>query len=1480
MAIESILSAHRAELRKPNRGSAIERVYFDPRQRDYPDLGGGSAVYTLAREDNLIDRGNCESTTPPSMFGETTNNLSNCTFARASDFARSGEYSYKLTKTIAAGTASVARAQENVTTTDMHGIVAGESLEIELYVYIPTASGIAASEVALQSYYHNGTGWVSLGTDTASTLDAWERLSLAVTVPSTALGMIVVYIQVAATAADTEYFYVDDIRVRTHNVPGSHYLSSGYTEHLVALADTGVMQVKFKPTFAHDTASNQYIASWYVSATQFFALVYRASLDMFTLQWYDGGTERSMASAQYDDGTAERNINQWITLTLSYDLTTGDTTGASLWMNGTQDDTAWSGNIDAKSTTFGKMQIRAYNGTAGAYDIAYVKYWPNTTITALSGLDTTLEEEIYWCFDGHGTGRTRCLIDSDKVQSVEVEYSRNNPYSGAHSANRATVTLTNQSGEFSDDQYAAFDASAEQYNGTAAQKYLQNRNRVWIETHYSGDWDHVLVGQIDAAGWARSTLRDEDGTVTLNVDDAVALLARKRVQHAVTYQNDELTATAEADSLLHQIAKLGSKTKVRNYSADSNVDGTIGNSYLVTGGTLTQEADPYFGTNCAQLANASGSPQQLYQTITFLANEKINVGETWSLIVRVKSAAAATQTIRFAELDAGGSNDYTDTTYDLDGGEGYVAYHVAHTITDPDSDRLRWLVYVDDGDTVKVDGVHVYQGDREIYWYVENATEGSSGVITADSYETGSYETIGYNLDTVTITHPWRRVESNSSVWRNCMSLAEACGALYFGMDKNNTLRGFFFLGDSYSDPMTSATIYGTTDEGDYLLPQFRTNIDVQTANRIIGRGVIIRAYTRTDMLWSARASDVFDKTSTGYLSESIANGEAWPTDDHGILYAPYGEISGVQKFYEVKQPQWYRELVGGRHGVRVFGNWYTEYSHSLSGRDVVGATAVTLRHRLSDNTAGLTQTTAFYATGDWDDIRADAARVELVNSTGSAVTLVDCYITGKRVMMLSGENGRVHDAFEDRADIERNGERLMEFGNEDVMDATQLRKLAQFYRDYHFTKKHIYSATMVGTRYDMTPGAWYRLQIGGAGETEYIDSVAEVLYLKTRRSVSGDAETVVTFREVEENYKFDSTAVARIISNMGYEVNDANVILIASSTSGSFANSYCDGTADEVEINNAITFLSEAYGGGTVYLTAGTFPLADAIVMKDGVTLIGQGWGTNLEKNGNFYAIEIAGGATTTSDIAVQNLKVSRNASDTNENGILSFDNADRLLVDNVLISGPDGLGMKISGSVDVQVRNVTATDCTGNDPGEYGIVISGSTDVIVESVTVEGSTPMGMQLDQCSEINVSNLRIQGMRYHADSAPLPPNGMYVNSCSNLNVANVTISDIESTDGSTLAYGIYLVGDSMQFSNINISDVTNSATAANAIGFFIKGDDNSITALYVTTCSGTGVSIDATSDRTMIAGGRTTGNTTANYSDGGTNTSTSSFDTT
>lgn len=58
--------------------------------------------------------------------------------------------------------------------------------------------------------------------------------------------------------------------------------------------------------------------------------------------------------------------------------------------------------------------------------------------------------------------------------------------------------------------------------------------------------------------------------------------------------------------------------------------------------------------------------------------------------------------------------------------------------------------------------------------------------------------------------------------------------------------------------------------------------------------------------------------------------------------------------------------------------------------------------------------------------------------------------------------------------------------------------------------------------------------------------------------------------------------------------------------TSGSMADYICDGTGDEVEINNAINAVN-ASGGGTVKLLPGVYYVDNSIVMKSNVNLVGD---------------------------------------------------------------------------------------------------------------------------------------------------------------------------------------------------------------------------------------------------------------------------------
>ncbi len=927
--INTVGSAWREHLRSGF--PPTDRVYADFRLLEYPDLETGSAVYTLAREDNLIDRGNCESATAPMLLGETVPVLTNTTFARSSDFAHGGTYAFKVTKTIAAGTAALVSLDDAYTTstTDMHGLVAGETYEYSFWVYVPTASGIAVSEIDLicRNYKSSTTAWSTIEDSSAPTaLDTWQEISGSFTLDADATGFVI-YLRMLSTAALNEYFYVDDIRLTSHTVPGSHYLSSGYIETLCPMTETFTLQIKFKPTFAYDTATYYTIASWYVSGTQRLALQWHAGNDYFTVRWYDGGTERYLVSAQYDNGTAFRNINQWITLTAAIDLSTGTTAGSSLWLDKTQDDTTWSGNIDAKVTELNKLQIRAYNGTAGAYDIAFVRYWPNRILTnaeVQNDAKDVANEEIFWSLDGHGTGRTRANI-TRFVRSITTTKNVENPVNGAQTANLCSLSLNNIAGEFSDDQYAAFAPASDQFNGLVTQKYLQKRSGLTIENWYGGDFDTVFFGKL-TSGYERDTANDKFGVVYISAEDYIGLIARKTVRKGRYWENADLVDTAtETDSLLHLITRLATKKEVYNYLANSSFENaTIGDSWLVTaGGTLNRDAaDGFFGSCSGELIPGAANAQA-YQTVTFTGKKKLNVGETWTFYVWLKSTAAATAVsnyISIRELDSIGMNDNTAQAYDLAGGEGYTKIEVSHTITDSDSDRLQIVVGADAGDTINIDAAHLIQGDRALNYFVLNDNDGASGVESADDADYDSYDTVGFDAQDVAIVHPWRRVEANQSIWGYVKDLGNATVASYVGLNSAGTLRYRSRLSSDYSDPVPM----GTVDETMGIAVQGET----QDANRVIVHGVNIVKHGSVQILWDSNASNMVAMSTDGKMRTAVSTDATWPsTSDYGNEFiAQYGE-NELPPEEEAAAPEvqdWSHPYHGpqGVSAMQGFGNW------------------------------------------------------------------------------------------------------------------------------------------------------------------------------------------------------------------------------------------------------------------------------------------------------------------------------------------------------------------------------------------------------------------------------------------------------------------------------------------------------------------------------------------------------------------------------
>ena len=532
--IKTASTAWKTSLRTGSLADRDYRLYADFRQKEYPDLGTGSAQYTVNREDNLFDRGNCSSPIPPMIFDETVPVLYDATFARSSAQAHTGDYSYLCTKTNAPPTVATILFTDSLSGSDMHGFVAGTSYTVSWWGLTPSSGGPLTSEtnVGVAWWSKIASAYVYTTATIGGAQDVWGQKSFDVDIGDDA-GGVFLYLQFLGTASAGEYVYIDDLKLTSHTVPGSHALTGGFTEHLLPLPDTFTLRIKFKGNFAFDTAIGQTIVGWYVSATQYFYITYSITVDKFWILYREGGAGgQYIQSAQYDDGTSYRNIGRYQTLTAAVDLTTGTTGGSSLWMDGTLDGTTWNDSIGVKSSVLNKMQTRAYAGNSGDYDIAFMEIIPNYICTAadiLNDLANVKNERIYFDFNGHGTGRTRCNISTPASRTLtkyDLYKGITSRLNASYGTNTLNCTLRNDDGRFSDDQNAAWDPANSVYNGTNAQNYLQQRFGVELESWYSNDFDTVFLGRSVEGGLSRTSKMKTVSTVNLSAEDGVGDLDR------------------------------------------------------------------------------------------------------------------------------------------------------------------------------------------------------------------------------------------------------------------------------------------------------------------------------------------------------------------------------------------------------------------------------------------------------------------------------------------------------------------------------------------------------------------------------------------------------------------------------------------------------------------------------------------------------------------------------------------------------------------------------------------------------------------------------------------------------------------------------------------------------------------------------------------------------------------------------------------
>ena len=300
----------------------------------------------------------------------------------------------------------------------------------------------------------------------------------------------------------------------------------------------------------------------------------------------------------------------------------------------------------------------------------------------------------------------------------------------------------------------------------------------------------------------------------------------------------------------------------------------------------------------------------------------------------------------------------------------------------------------------------------------------------------------------------------------------------------------------------------------------------------------------------------------------------------------------------------------------------------------------------------------------------------------------------------------------------------------------------------------------------------------------------------------------------------------------------------IASSTYIGDADYYCDGTADQTEINLAITALA-ATGGGTVHLNNGTFNLSATIVGDSGICIELES-GTTIEKNCNDYAISCVGTAGThKSYFSVYGPgTITQNASDTNVKALINLSYCDNCAVSSCSLISAFYVSIFYDHCTNLSINFNTF------DSGRIGIYdnTGGASD---SYINIAANTFSNMS----STDGVSAVTLIG---------------------NYNViSNNIMRDCTSTG---YAYGISSAGSHNLIANNSISEVVGSTTIN--FGIILAGNYNNISSNRVTDNGAYGIYVDSGISNSItnnycLNNGSDTGlaNTNGNnFYDGGTDT--------
>ncbi len=162
-------------------------------------------------------------------------------------------------------------------------------------------------------------------------------------------------------------------------------------------------------------------------------------------------------------------------------------------------------------------------------------------------------------------------------------------------------------------------------------------------------------------------------------------------------------------------------------------------------------------------------------------------------------------------------------------------------------------------------------------------------------------------------------------------------------------------------------------------------------------------------------------------------------------------------------------------------------------------------------------------------------------------------------------------------------------------------------------------------------------------------------------------------------------------------------------------ADYYCTGTDDQIIINSAIQFVSEAFGGGTVQLLEGTFNIISYVDLLSNCKLRGSGAGTIINNiNSNTYFLRSIGTAGLyKTNCCLMDMKIIAP-------GGIYFNYNKNLDIENLYITFDSGLqdAISLEHSDSVIIKNNIIDGESILKSGHFdGIICSETTNILIES-------------------------------------------------------------------------------------------------------------------------------------------------------------------